>query len=98
MRAPGAARRPKTDEAWRQELREAVLFAPQSLLKDPPFSRLDLISCRNVLIYLQRSVQQQLYELFHYALRPNGYLFLGSAETIESRELFREIGRRHNLL
>ncbi len=71
-----------------QELRETILFAPQSLLKDPPFSRLNLISCRNVLIYLQRSVQKQLFELFHYALSANGYLFLGSAETMEDVRFF----------
>ncbi|MFN8485995.1 MAG: CheR family methyltransferase [Caldilineaceae bacterium] len=79
----------------RQELREIVLFAPHSLLKDPPFSKLDLITCRNVLIYLQRNVQQQLFELFHYSLRLNGYLFLGSAETIEGSQLFRDVNRRY---
>ena len=81
----------------RHELRELVLFAPQNLLKDPPFSKIDLISCRNVLIYMQRSAQKQLLELFHYALRPDGYLFLGSAESIEDVRLFRDVSRRHGL-
>jgi two-component system, chemotaxis family, CheB/CheR fusion protein len=81
----------------RHELRELILFAPQNLLKDPPFSKIDLISCRNVLIYMQRSAQKQLLELFHYSLRPDGYLFLGSAETIEDARLFRDLNRRHGI-
>jgi two-component system, chemotaxis family, CheB/CheR fusion protein len=81
----------------RQELRELVLFAPHSLLKDPPFSKIDLISCRNVLIYLQRSVQKQLFELFHYSLRPDGYLFLGSAETVDDVRFYRDGGGRHGI-
>lgn len=64
----------------RQELRELVLFSVHSVLKDPPFIRLDLISCRNLLIYLQRELQHQVCALFHYALKPHGYLFLGPAE------------------
>ena len=58
-----------------------VVFAPHNLLGDPPFSRLDLISCRNLLIYLDRDVQRDVVELFHYALNPDGTLLLGSAET-----------------
>lgn len=81
----------------RQELRDLVLFAPHSLLKDPPFSKIDLISCRNVLIYLQRSVQQQIFELFHYAMLPNGYLLLGSAETVDDSRFFRDISRRYGI-
>src|SRR5207302_2241585 len=61
----------------RRELRDLVLFASHSLLKDPPFSRIDLISCRNVLIYLDRELQQQTCSTFHYALNPDGYLLLG---------------------
>jgi two-component system CheB/CheR fusion protein len=68
----------------RQELRDLVLFSLHSALKDPPFIKVDLISCRNVLIYLQRDLQRQLCTLFHYALKQNGYIFLGSAETIET--------------
>lgn len=73
----------------RQELRDTVLFAVHSALKDPPFMRLDLVTCRNLLIYLERALQRQLGQLFHYALKPNRFLFLGSAETLEStNELF----------
>lgn len=67
-------------------VRERILFAPHSLLRDPPFSHLDLISCRNVLIYLERAVQRQILELFHFALRPNGLLFLGTAESADAAE------------
>jgi two-component system CheB/CheR fusion protein len=67
-----------------RELRDVVIFTPHSLLKDPPFSRLDLISCRNLLIYLQRDLQEQVVKLFHYVLQPEGHLFLGSAESIDS--------------
>ena len=61
----------------RQELRDIVLFAAHGLLKDPPFSRVDLISCRNLLIYLDRELQEQVCSTFHYALKPGGYLLLG---------------------
>ena len=64
-----------------EALRETVLFTPHSLLVDPPFSRLDAVSCRNLLIYFQRDLQQQALALFHYALRPGGLLFLGTSET-----------------
>jgi two-component system, chemotaxis family, CheB/CheR fusion protein len=57
-----------------KDLREMVLFTPHNLLKDPPFSRIDLISCRNLLIYLERDVQREVFELFHYALRASGFL------------------------
>ena len=60
-----------------------MLFANHSLLKDPPFSRLDLISCRNLLIYLDRDLQQQVLETLHYGLNPSGYLFLGTSESAE---------------
>jgi two-component system CheB/CheR fusion protein len=73
----------------RPALRDAVVFAPHSVTKDPPFSHLDLISCRNMLIYLQRDVQEEVISRFHYALRPGGHLMLGSSETIEHSELFR---------
>ena len=77
-----------------RELRDAILFASHSLLKDPPFSRLDLISCRNLLIYLDRELQQQVCGIFHYALNLNGFLFLGSSESAESPPgLFRTVDR-----
>ena len=68
----------------RQELRDVVLFAVHDLLKDPPFSRVDLVSCRNVLIYLDRDLQEQVCSTFHYALNPGGFLFLGPSESGES--------------
>jgi two-component system, chemotaxis family, CheB/CheR fusion protein len=73
----------------RREVRELVLFAKHDALKDPPFMRNDLITCRNLLIYLDRKLQRQLCGVLHYALRPDGYLFLGSAENADSMpELF----------
>ena len=74
VRAPGGYR-------VSRELREHVLFAVHNLLKDPPFSHLDLVACRNVLIYLNRSIQERLIDTFHFALRPGGYLFLGTSES-----------------
>ena len=77
-----------------RELRDVVLFAKHSLLKDPPFSRADLISCRNVLIYLDRELQQQVCAAFHFALRSPGYLFLGSSENADSPPgMFRAVDR-----
>ena len=72
-----------------KEIRDLVVFAPHNLMGDPPFSRLDLIACRNLLIYLERDVQHDIIELFHYALNQEGLLVLGSAETVESSDLFR---------
>ena len=69
-----------------RELRELVLFAHHNMIKDPPFSRLDLISCRNLLIYLNRAIQDRVVETFHFALRPGGYLFLGASESPESTD------------
>lgn len=68
----------------RKELRERVLFALHNVLSDPPFSRLDLICCRNLLIYLDRDAQAEILRTFHFALRPGGYLFLGSSEAADS--------------
>jgi two-component system, chemotaxis family, CheB/CheR fusion protein len=82
----------------RKEVRELVLFAQHNALKDPPFIRNDLITCRNVLIYLDRELQRQLCRVLHYALRQDGYLFLGSAESVESSpELFHLIDREARL-
>ncbi|MFY8084476.1 MAG: chemotaxis protein CheB [Rubrivivax sp.] len=69
---------------WRvaKEVREMVVFAPHDLTVDPPFTRLDLLSCRNLLIYLTAPLQRRLLPLFHYSLRPDGVLLLGSSETI----------------
>ena len=72
-----------------KEIREMVIFAPQNLVMDPPFTKLDILSCRNLLIYLAPEAQKKLIPLFHYSLSPDGILFLGSAETIGSfTELF----------
>lgn len=79
-------------------LREAVTFAQQNLMSDPPFSRLDLISCRNLLIYLKPAIQRKVIALFHFALKADGHLFLGSAETIGSQhELFEPISKTWRL-
>jgi two-component system CheB/CheR fusion protein len=76
------------------ELREMCLFTVHSFTKDPPFARLDLLSCRNVLIYLGSELQHRLLRLFHYALRADGYLFLGPSETLPGQsELFRPLGQ-----
>jgi two-component system CheB/CheR fusion protein len=78
-----------------KEIREVALFSIQDLLKDPPFTRLDLVSCRNVLIYLDSASQQRVLRLFHYALRRDGILFLGSSETAtESFGLFEEVNKK----
>ena len=69
-----------------KQLREAITFASQNVLGDPPFSNLDLISCRNLLIYLEPEVQQRLLGLFHFALRKGGYLLLGPSETVGPRD------------
>ncbi|MEW9585169.1 chemotaxis protein CheB [Paraburkholderia sp. DGU8] len=78
----------------RQELRETVLFTPQNLIADPPFSRVDLISCRNLLIYLEPDAQQRAFELFHFALNPKRYLFLGRSESTDPDSTqFQEVSR-----
>ena len=64
------------------EIREVVVFAPQNIVMDAPFTRLDILSCRNLLIYLSSEVQKKLIPLFHYSLVPGGILFLGNAETV----------------
>jgi two-component system CheB/CheR fusion protein len=68
----------------RKEIREMVTFAPQNLIMDPPFTKLDILSCRNLLIYLTQEVQKKLIPLFYYSLNPGGILLLGSAETVGS--------------
>lgn len=70
----------------KKRVRESCVFAVQNLISDPPFSNLDLISCRNLLIYLDNDTQEQLLQRFHFALAPNGFLFLGSSESISRGE------------
>jgi two-component system CheB/CheR fusion protein len=82
----------------RPEIRETILFTQHNLLQDPPFSRLDLIICRNLLIYIQRELQEKIFETFSYALRPSGYLFLGNAESADgASNLFDTVDKRHRL-
>ncbi|HSN55652.1 MAG TPA: chemotaxis protein CheB [Candidatus Sulfomarinibacteraceae bacterium] len=79
-------------------LRDAVIFARHNLVSDPPFSRLNLVSCRNLLIYLEQRIQSSLLELFHFALVDDGYLFLGSSETVSSHpELFEPVSKKWRL-
>lgn len=80
------------------EIRESVLFAMHDLLRDPPFSRLGLVSCRNLLIYLNREAQGKVMDIFHFALRPKGKLFLGSSESVdEITGLFEPIDKQHRI-
>ncbi|TFG13286.1 MAG: PAS domain S-box protein [Promethearchaeota archaeon] len=82
----------------KKKIRETVVFAVQNVIFDPPFSRVDLISCRNLLIYLNAEIQKKLVILFHYSLNPGGILFLGNSETISSTPtLFSEINRKLKL-
>ncbi len=78
-----------------KEVRDLCLFARQDVMRDPPFSRLDLISCRNLLIYLDDVAQRRVLRTFHYALRPQGMLFFGPAESVgQSSELFEQADKR----
>jgi two-component system CheB/CheR fusion protein len=79
-------------------VRDAIVFARQDLARDPPFSRLDLIVCRNVMIYLGTALQKKLLGTFHYALKPQGFLMLGPAESIgSSGDQFRALDKKHRL-
>lgn len=80
------------------ELREAVVFASQNVLADAPFSRLDLISCRNLLIYLNTEAQERVIQIFHFALNDDGILFLGSSETANNHEIyFQPVSKKYRL-
>ena len=90
----------KIDGGYRvsQSLRDCCIFARQNVTNDPPFSHLDLISCRNVMIYLGSLLQRKVMGMFHYALRPGGVLVLGSSETIGTfGDLFAPIDRKHKI-
>ncbi|MCV2368922.1 CheR family methyltransferase [Roseateles oligotrophus] len=79
----------------KKEIRDMVVFAVQNVIKDPPFTRLDLLSCRNLMIYLEPELQQRLINTFHYALRPNGLLLISTSESITTQpELFSPIDRK----
>jgi two-component system, chemotaxis family, CheB/CheR fusion protein len=78
-----------------QELRKMVIFAPHNLTKDPPFTKLDLITCRNVLIYLNPATQRKILTLFHFGLRTGGVLFLGPSENVTDLEEEFDVVDRH---
>ena len=79
-------------------VRELCVFARQNLTSDPPFSRLDLISCRNMLIYLEPILQKKIMPIFHYALNPSGFLMLGSSEGIgNAKDLFEATNKKHRI-
>lgn len=81
-----------------EALRELMIFARQNVITDPPFYQMDLISCRNLMIYLRSAVQDKLIRLFHFALRPGGYLLLGNSETVgDQQRLFRVLNRQARL-
>jgi two-component system CheB/CheR fusion protein len=81
-----------------KSVREMCIFARQDLTKDPPFSKLDLVSCRNVLIYMGAVLQKKILSYFHYALQPTGFLLLGKSESISGfAELFAPAGRKHKI-
>ncbi len=82
----------------RKELREKVLFASHNVLRDPPFSRIDLVSCRNLLIYLTPPAQEQVFDIFHFALRVGGLLFVGGSESSQNVEsLFSAVDAPHRI-
>ncbi|MFI9652219.1 chemotaxis protein CheB [Guyparkeria halopsychrophila] len=90
----------KNDDHYqiRPSIREKILFTPHDVILDPPFTRLDIITCRNLLIYFDATLQRQILPLFHYSLRPNGLLMLGTSETIgRTTHLFEPIKPRMRL-
>jgi two-component system, chemotaxis family, CheB/CheR fusion protein len=81
-----------------KEVRDLCIFSPHSVIRDPPFSRMDLVSCRNLLIYFATDVQSKVIPLFHYALRPDGYLLLGTSENVSRfGDLFAPIDKKHRI-
>ncbi len=87
----------RTDREYQisRNIREMVIFADQNVAKDPPFSRLDLICCRNVLIYMQQPLQKKVLRIFHYALNLDGFLVLGNAESVgDAADLFSVVDRK----
>ena len=89
--------REDSNYAIQKRIREMCVFAKQNLVKDPPFSKLDLISCRNLLIYLGPVLQKRLIPVFHYALKPSGFLLLGSSETIGVTDLFSLVEKKYKI-
>lgn len=90
----------KSDGGYRinKSIRDLCMFARQNLFEDPPFSHVDLISCRNVLIYFDVALQKRVLPVFHYALRPNGFLVLGTAESVSGfAELFAMVDAKYRI-
>jgi len=90
----------KANEGYQisKRIRDLCIFAVQDVTRDPPFSKLDLISCRNLLIYLSTPVQKRIIATFHYALAPSGYLLLGSSETVGAgSDLYRPMDKKHKI-
>jgi two-component system, chemotaxis family, CheB/CheR fusion protein len=90
----------KVDRGYQinKQIRDLCVFARQNVLRDPPFSRLDIISCRNVLIYFEPVAQKKLIPFFHYALKPGGFLLLGGAESVGSfSDLFEPVDQKTKL-
>src|ERR1051326_4271180 len=90
----------KTDSQYQvnKSIRDMVVFARQNLIVDPPFSNLDMITCRNVLIYLDAALQRKIMPVFHYALRPSGFLVLGTSETVgASSDLFSVVNKKQKI-
>jgi two-component system, chemotaxis family, CheB/CheR fusion protein len=82
----------------KREIREMVLFAHHNVIKDAPFSRLDLVTCRNMLIYLNQVAQQRVIKTFHFALNPGGYLFIGGSENIDgSNDLYSTVSKDYHI-
>ena len=82
----------------RREIRESILFANHNFIKDPPFSHLDLVSCRNVMIYLNNVAQERVIETFHFALNPGCFLFLGTSESVDGAiDLFASYNRDYHV-
>ncbi len=90
----------KSNRGYRigKQVRDICIFAVQDVTRDPPFSRMDLISCRNLLIYLGTPIQKKVLAAFHYALNPNGYLLLGTSESVEAgSEAFQQVDKKHKI-
>jgi two-component system, chemotaxis family, CheB/CheR fusion protein len=82
----------------RRELREMVLFAHHNLIKDAPFSHLDMVTCRNLLIYFNRTAQERVMQVLHFALNPGGYLFLGNSESVNGpTDLYLAVDKGHHI-
>jgi two-component system, chemotaxis family, CheB/CheR fusion protein len=78
-------------------IRDKCLFTKHDLLRDPPFSRVDLVVCRNVLVHLETALQNRIVSLLHYALRDGGYLLMGESENVSDAELFEPVARAHRI-